>query len=966
MRWLLLWTLSVVSFSSAHAQIVMPAKAHYNLVALRVEFSPDTTRFTTGDGTFDGLTYPLEPAVDPLPHDASYFEAHLDFLKHYVKTASSGKTVLSAFLIPEIIRLNRPMASYSPIGEDSESDAEVSKLAQLIDDAWTEADRQSSFDPSSLTRHDDTAFMVFHAGVGRDIELTGTTLDKTPQDLPSLYMSSEYLQRLGVEGIVFKGMKVNHSMIIPRTETRSGVNSITDEPFLLQLSINGLLAASFLSYLGVPDLFNTETGASVIGPFGVMDPLGIFAYGGLFPPLPSAWTRSALGWVVPTIIHESGSYELLPRDVTKIEVSPAEYFLLENRLRTPDQNGLILQISNQGVTTTQSIEEVRDDFNRFNVEAFQGGVVTEVNSYDFALPGWDIDGQQYNGGILIWHIDERQFAHGVNNDLAAFAVDIEEADGAQDIGFDGNIGSPFDFYYQGNPSSVSLPSGRVISLYENRFGPDTYPNSDTNAGGNSFIMIEDFSPQGPIMSFTLTRSLDGLITSLPSVSLDASILASGSVSSIGQYFAVFTGTQMIVPEIGHVPSVVRPAFSMEAITSISYDEGNAVTFNRYEFADQRLSLIHSFGLSTQLTPRSPVVYHDQSYYILFTNSDQSEVLRIAPNNAVNTYSLNGHGLGLVATDDGMYVVGNTHTGPLGENPFWTYSVDAPAGFPVMGRDRTGLWGVIPRSDHMIFLQPDGTVVELSASSYFGEDQFSGSVAMADINQDGLLDIVTTVGRQIVAFSQGGALLPPLPVDIGASSVVAPLIYESEEGIVVMIAAIDGNIYAVDLSHDRGQVSGFPLSAGYSIEAMPLISSDGLTVVTQRAVLRKYTIGNISRIHWAEQHGNPQNTSFVSLSSELSSTSTLLNPTETYNWPNPIRDGSTFFRCQTSEPSAVTVTIIDAAGSLIDSFQFSTTAEIPQDVLWQTDAPSGIYYARMEALSISGIKESRLIKLAVIR
>ena len=908
----------------------------------------------------------MDPVVDPLPHDDVYFEAHLDFLKHYVKTASSGKTALSTFLLPEIIQLNQPMASYSPIGEDSESDSEVSKLAQLIQDAWTEADRVSSFDPSLLTHNDDIAFMIFHAGVGRDIELTGTTLDKTPQDLPSLFMSSEYLQRLGVEQIVFKGMKVNHSMILPRTETRSGVNSITDEPFLLQLSINGLMAASFLSYLGVPDLFNTETGASVIGPFGVMDPLGIFAYGGLFPPLPSAWTRTALGWADPMVINESGSYELRDRDVAKIEVSSAEYFLLENRLRTSEQNGLVLQISNQGAMTTQTIAEVRDDFNRFNVDAFQGGVVTQVNSYDFALPGWDADGQQYNGGILIWHVDERQFAHGVNNNPASLAVDIEEADGAQDIGFDGNIGSPFDFYYQGNPSSVSLPSGRVIALYENRFGPDTYPNSDTNAGGSSFITIEAFSQSGPVMSFTLTKSLDGLVTSLPAVSLDATIQASGSVSAIGEYPAIFTGTQVIVPEIDRIPSAVRPAFSVNGVTTVTYETSDVATFHRYAFSDQQFTLTASFGLSTHIPPSSPVVFYDQSHYILFANSDRSEVHQISSDNSVATYLINDEGFGLIATDEGMYVVGASYTGPLGEDPFWTYDSDAPVGFPVMGRDRTGLWGVIPLSDQLIFLQPDGEIIEISTSSYFGEDQFSRSVAMADINQDGLLDVVTTVGQQLVAFSQGGALLAPLPAEIGASAVSAPMIYETEEGMVVIVAAIDGHIYAVDLALNGGQVSGFPLSAGYALEAMPMISSDRLTSVTQSAILRGYTIGNVLRTHWAEQHGSPHNTSFVSISSERSSTTTLLNPTETYNWPNPIRDGSTNFRCQTSESSAVTVTIIDAAGSLIDTFQFSTTAEIAQDIPWQTDAPSGIYYARVEAISVSGTKESRLIKLAIIR
>lgn len=46
-----------------------PAAGIYDVVALRIEFQPDTSRFTTGDGTFEGPLYDgLEPSIDPLPH----------------------------------------------------------------------------------------------------------------------------------------------------------------------------------------------------------------------------------------------------------------------------------------------------------------------------------------------------------------------------------------------------------------------------------------------------------------------------------------------------------------------------------------------------------------------------------------------------------------------------------------------------------------------------------------------------------------------------------------------------------------------------------------------------------------------------------------------------------------------------------------------------------------------------------
>lgn len=945
------------------AQIVDPADPHYNVVALRVEFAPDTSRFTTGDGTFSGLTYPLESKVDPLPHGSNYFQAHLDFLAHYIKTASGGNTVISTYLIPEIVQLDSTMGSYSPLGEDSGRASEQVKLASLVHESWTEADRRTTFNPHQLS-HGETAFILFHAGVGRDIELIGTTLNKTPLDLPSVFMDSETLESLGVSGLEFKGIPVDHTILLPRTETRVGLNSITDQPYLLELSINGLMAASFMNFLGVPDLFNTETGESVIGPFGLMDPLGIFAYGGLFPPLPSAWTRISLGWVLPKHVQDSGTYDLAAGQVAKIEVSPAEYFLLENRVRNPDNQGLTLQIFNQDTYSTQTFLQVADNFNRFNIEAFQGGVVTQVNTYDFALPGRDSDQQQYNGGILIWHVDERQFSHAVNNETGMRAVDIEEADGAQDIGFDGNIGSPFDFYYAGNPSSVSLPSGRTIRLYENRFGPETYPDSRTNSGGESFVTLQDFSASGSVMSFSFEKNMDGSAVDLGSISLGEDTGREGSLSQVGDHVALFTGTQVLLPDAGLAASQVRPVFQSNQIATVEEEPGGSFLFRRYEVLDKQLDLIESTALPTQLSPVSPVVYHEGGYYVQFTNSERSEVLKIT--SMIDSYVLNDVGVGLTATDRGMYVFGQSEAGPLDGTAVWTYDLGAEAGAPVTGRDRTGLWAAVSDAETLLLLQPNGSVLQVTAATYFGKDQFSKELTFADLNQDGVLDIVTTVGSQVVAFSQGGALLPPFPIAMDAFATSSPLVYESDASVIVVVATTNGTLHAFDLAQRGANRPGFPLSAGFSVKADPLLSADRLSAVTESGVLRSYGLKDMSRIQWGEQHGGGQNHGFVALVSEPVQAPALLSSTETYNWPNPIRDGFTFFRCMTHESSDVAITIVDTAGSLIDSMTFTTSAGSPHEILWHTDAVSGLYYARVKATSVSGATDSHLIKLAIIR
>ena len=72
------------------------------------------------------------------------------------------------------------------------------------------------------------------------------------------------------------------SMIIPETESRE-LETISGK-FLFEITINGLIVASVASHLGLPDLFDTKTGLSAIGRFGLMDGQSIFAYNGCFPP----------------------------------------------------------------------------------------------------------------------------------------------------------------------------------------------------------------------------------------------------------------------------------------------------------------------------------------------------------------------------------------------------------------------------------------------------------------------------------------------------------------------------------------------------------------------------------------------------------------------------------------------------------------------------------------------------------
>src|SRR6056297_1750 len=520
--------------SPSQALVSSPVEGNLHIIGVMVEFQPDDNRFTSGNGTFGpgSIPYLENPGttIDALPHNRPYFEAHLQFSKNYFERMSDGVLDIEYYVLPDILRLEQEMAHYSPVGEDPD----LSQLSELTREVW-EAVAEMDIQIPSAQPGDNIAFVIFHAGVGRDIELTGTTLDRTPQDIPSVYLSRQSLSNM-LNDPSFSGFPiqngdilVTNSLIIPRTLSRSG-EDVTGNRFVLPLSINGMLTAQIGSHLGLPDLFKTETGESGIGRVGLMDGAGIFAYNGLFPPEMSAWEKYYLGWSEPfTIPSDEENVVSLPavsqqriNSLAKIELSSTEYYLLENRHRDPEGEGVTLTIQKpDGSIVEQTFTNNSTDFTNQESgfdELLEPGVVIDVSNFDFSLPGGlDEEGnRELNGGILIWHIDESIIQSrfnqnvGVNSIPNQKGVELIEADGAQDIGRPVSVGlfqndsngSPFDFWWSGNNATVITQTGN-ITLYQNRFGPDTTPVNQSNSGAVSSFELFDFSDNLPNASFSV-------------------------------------------------------------------------------------------------------------------------------------------------------------------------------------------------------------------------------------------------------------------------------------------------------------------------------------------------------------------------------------------------------------------------------------------------------------------------------
>ncbi|MDH7514714.1 MAG: hypothetical protein QHI48_02395 [Bacteroidota bacterium] len=483
------------------------------VLAVMVEFQSDDDPRTSGTGKFGTVfTYDYGgEIIDPYPHDRAYFQAHLRFLENYVAKASSGRTAVRSHVLEKVVTVPKRIRDYSYRKGES-----AKPVAELAFDAWTAAD--STMPETDFSQWD--MFIVFHAGRGRDVDMASYEgVDPTPFDIPSLsFRLEEFRKHFGAEfnGIPVEGgtFRITNTSIMPCTETRE-ISLITGQKALWELSINGLLAASFGTYAGLPDLFDTKRGRTGIGRFGLMDTESIFAFNGICPPAPSAWEKRFLGWAVPReaeagkrtySITASRTDQPSTPDLLRVPVTGTEYWLLENRQRDPGGNGqrIVMRVGGQDVELR--FPKDTTGFNETDVSALKG-VVVDVEDLDWSLPGGRVisGGKEVRvgGGILIWHIDETVIEAGmadntVNADPKRRGVDLEQAAGPQDIGetiasiFGSEIGkgTPLDYWFSGN----------ISPLYENRFGATTAPDTRANNGAHTHVTMDNFDVPGPVMS----------------------------------------------------------------------------------------------------------------------------------------------------------------------------------------------------------------------------------------------------------------------------------------------------------------------------------------------------------------------------------------------------------------------------------------------------------------------------------
>ena len=210
----------------------------------------------------------------------------------------------------------------------------------------------------------------------------------------------------------------------------------------------GTAAHEFGHDLGLPDLYDIDGSSAGIGTWGIMG-YGSWLGGGNVPAHFCAWSKVFLGWITPNEITVDTDDLVLncveitgPDTVLRISLTTDEYFLLENRYNT---------------------------------------------GFDQYLSG---------RGVLIWHIDDSIgsiYFNDVNVDENHKRVDLEEADGRDDLDKMASYGDYADPYYMDNAWM---------------FTPSTVPDSRSYSGDDSGVYVINIGDSGAAMTLDIRLGSD--------------------------------------------------------------------------------------------------------------------------------------------------------------------------------------------------------------------------------------------------------------------------------------------------------------------------------------------------------------------------------------------------------------------------------------------------------------------------
>lgn len=966
----------------------------FHLLAVMVDFAVDQDAATYGNGKF-GSHYSKDYGkfiIDPLPHDKNYFKAHLEFLKNYYLNVSDGRVVIEFDILDRIVTLPNVMSYYSPPPKSND----LSRLGILFESVWKKVD--SLYPNQDFSKFD--VFTIFHAGVGRDIVIPETFgLEK---DIPSVYLSPATLKNFF--GQNYEGVKIGNppkyvlnSMILPETESRE-IETLTGKA-LLELSINGLLAASFGSFLGLPDLFDTKTGKTAIGRFGLMDGQSMFAYAGLFPPEPSAWEKYFLGWVKPIeISKDTVNLEVFARlatlnnhnQVYKILINPREYYLIENRQKDVRKDGIKIK-SKIGVNLIEfNFFNDSKRFSSYYVDTVDG-VVIDVDEFDWAIPG---------NGILIWHIDEKIISENfatntINANPKLKGIRLIEADGIQDIGTEfktifGDVivgeGDSVDFWFNGNPSK----------FYKNEFSNETQPKTLSNNGSPTFIKIYNFSDNSNKMTFSVSFGDDEIkkiFSEKVAKNLNTEFIHHNKIdtskifikSNSTFYYFDLTSKNLIrlFYLFSNVICLEFPNKTIYVSALDFYEDMNKELLLVFVYPDTIITKIYRIPSEEEVKNlfayqkfNNEVDENNFAIYVLTKSGEQYEFHFIDSSFHPAGINLSGEAVTSVYNDLKPIIL--TKRSVYFGNKVVNHSVEDPKEMIIMWDNSTAqspeqklLTAIIGKNGYVEILNELGTISRFKLD--IRDTNFS--VAAGNLRDNASNYLIVKTSEKILAVNKSGAMCDGFPIysPHGTNFVgsISLLDYNNDGKNDILVMTDDGRLICYDGSRPSSVSSNILLkySIGYpSIGNHLLFANNGTFILigNDSGYVELIKISqNEKRIGWTMNASNLLGHKISEIPAGSIYTEEFLPKSKVYNWPNPASE-KTFFRVYVSEDANIKIRIYDLSGDFVDEITGFAYGGYENEFQWNLKSvQSGIYYAKVEASS-SNKSDFKIIKVAVVK
>jgi M6 family metalloprotease-like protein len=435
-------------------------------------------------------------------HDSVYFAHLLDDVSRYYESVSGGRFELSVTVVGEVANLPHPMGWYGDHPEFGE------QKVRLVADTVEALDHLVDFELYDTV-------MVIHAGAGEETDVLGDS----PEQIYSSYLSpDDFLDAVEEEILPLPWIEtddlttsgdpvgIRHVLLLPETEYQDAAGgaggffgSMGVYCFEVGLRL-GMLSLSDFTPAGIPD-------SQGIGQFGLMG-YGLFAAGGLIPSEPCAFNKMLMGWLDPYEVEPAagGTYTLNPAEhpaadstLARIAIGPSEYWLVEFRLQDPDGNRIFSftdDVNGNGIPDFYRIDDPTfspwSDDGRI-LATFDAAVHVKESltggEWDFFMSdnnAREPDVKGAGSGLYVWHVDEGVISRALDSESNIFnadpqrkAVDLEEADGLQDL--------------DSRRSSLWMLGGDDDSFRgEDRaeFGPGTEPNTATAGGAWTGVVID--------------------------------------------------------------------------------------------------------------------------------------------------------------------------------------------------------------------------------------------------------------------------------------------------------------------------------------------------------------------------------------------------------------------------------------------------------------------------------------------